>query len=65
MQVSQCATREHSDGTMASRNKQRRILFPSGESLGVSLAILLVILAGRGSVALALPQATSRQFERC
>lgn len=55
MQVSQCATRRHSDGTMASRNKQRRILFPSGEFLVASLAILLV--AGCGSVALALPQA--------
>ena len=54
MQSSQCATTEHSDSPMASRNKQRRILFPSVGSIRVSLAILLV--AGCGSVALALPQ---------
>ena len=58
MQVSQCATRKHSEGTMASRNRQQLILFSSGELLGISLAILLVILVGRGSMALALPQAT-------
>ena len=55
MQVSQCATRKHSDGTMASRNKQRRILFPSVGSIRVSFAILF--MAGCGSVAVALPQA--------
>ena len=55
MQVRRCATKEHSDGTMASRNKQLRILFPSVESIRVSLAILF--MAGCGSVAVALPQA--------
>jgi hypothetical protein len=40
---------------MPSRNKQRRILVPSGESIRVSFAILLV--AGCGAVALAFPHA--------
>jgi hypothetical protein len=55
MQVSHCTTRKSSDGTVASRAKQQRILLRLRGSLAASLAILLVV--GCWSVALARPQA--------